>query len=207
MKDGSWNDETKTMIAAMPTFLVCPELSTEPGILSTSALPVDDAWKHVVRQRRNADNCQPPQDVHQLFQSLNANTNVSIFLRNAQDGRQGSLGSWNTDHVSNTTNQEGITCPSSVSDDPNDPLWRRSLCPWYYNVVNNNRRYPSAIPEAVCRCDRCVDNRQAKCERVTTQIRVLERTGCINGFFIYKPKSVPVSVGCTCVKRPIATVG
>ncbi|XP_046544030.1 interleukin 17-like protein [Haliotis rubra] len=180
------------------------------GILSTSALPVDDAWKHVVRQRRNVANCQPPQDINQLFQSLNANTDVSIFLRNAQGARPGSYlhGELNTLQVFNSSNLDGITCPSSVSDDPNDPLWRRSLCPWYYNVTNLPvGHYPSAIPEAVCKCDNCVDNNQNQCERVSTQIRVLEQTDCENGFFIYKPKLITHFVGCACAKRRTPTVG
>ncbi|XP_071111121.1 uncharacterized protein [Haliotis cracherodii] len=147
------------------------------GILSASALPVNDAWKHVVRQRRNAANCQPPQDINQLFQSLNANTDTSIFLRYAQGARPGSYlhNELNTDQVFDSSNLGGITCPSSVSDDPQDPLWMRSLCPWYYNVTDLPAgHYPSAIQDAVCRCVRCVDNARARCERVSTQIRVLE---------------------------------
>ncbi|XP_046380546.2 interleukin 17-like protein [Haliotis rufescens] len=180
------------------------------GILSASALPVNDAWKHVVRQRRNAANCQPPQDINQLFQSLNANTDTSIFLRNAQGARPGSYlhSELNTDQVFDSSHLGGITCPSSVSDDPQDPLWMRSLCPWYYNVTDLPAgHYPSAIPQAVCKCDKCVDNNQNQCERVSTQIRVLEETGCENGFFIYKPKIITHFVGCTCAKRRTPTVG
>ncbi|XP_067673849.1 interleukin 17-like protein [Haliotis asinina] len=174
------------------------------GILSTSALPVDDTWKHVVRERRDVANCQPPQDINQLFQSLNANTNVSIFLRNAQGARPGSYphGEWNTSDTPNSSNL--ITCPTNVSANPTDPLRMRSLCPWYYNVINYSNQYPSTIPQAVCRCPECVNERQARCERVSTQIRVLEKIDCRNGFYIYKPKSIDFHVGCTCVRRPTA---
>ncbi|XP_046553583.1 interleukin 17-like protein [Haliotis rubra] len=162
-----------------------------------SALPLATNSDDVIRLRRNDANCQPPQDINQLFQSLNANNDTLVFLRLAREG----IRPYNNTELNTDTNNYSITCPGNVSDDPNDPLWMRSLCPWYYNVTNYNGQYPSVIPEAVCKCDKCVDNNQNQCERVSTQIRVLEKTGCENGFYKYKPKTFTYYAGCTCASR------
>ncbi|XP_067673852.1 interleukin 17-like protein [Haliotis asinina] len=165
-----------------------------------SAIPVSVTNRDdVIRQRRNIANCQPPQDINQLFQSLNANTDTLLYLRCTREGIRPYLNTeLNTDQVFGTKNYyRGTICPTSVSDDPNDSLWMRSLCPWYYNVTYLPvGHYPSVIPQAVCKCDMCVDNNQKQCERVSTQIRVLEETDCENGFYKYKPKTFTQYVGC-----------
>ncbi|XP_071110700.1 uncharacterized protein [Haliotis cracherodii] len=174
-----------------------------------SALPVATHWDDVISQRRHAANCQPPQDINQLFQSLNKNADTSLYFRHVREGIRPYLHTeLNTDQVFDSENYyRGTTCPSSVSDDPQDPLWMRSLCPWYYNVTRLPAgHYPSAIPQAVCKCEKCVDNNQKQCERVSTQIRVLEEIGCGNGFYKYKPKTIAHYVGCTCANRRIATL-
>ncbi|XP_046380497.1 uncharacterized protein LOC124151871 [Haliotis rufescens] len=95
------------------------------------------------------------------------------------------------------------TCPSSlgdVSNNPRDPIWQRSICPWYYTVrLLGDQYYPRQVSEAVCACRDCVGNDLNQCEPVQSTIGVL-RTHCENGVLQYEPVNIEITVGCTCTK-------
>ena len=174
-----------------------------------STLPLNNDWDNLIRSRRDTANCQPPTNVDELFRRLNENVDTSVFFRpSSSSGNDRPLlhGELNSDQVSESVYGPSLTCPDKASDNPDDPLWMRSLCPWYYNMTElSSDHYPRFIPQAVCKCSNCIDSNLNQCERVSTNIRVLKKTGCQEGFVTYKPETITHYVGCTCAKRRTTT--
>lgn len=63
-----------------------------------------------------------------------------------------------------------------------DPLWRRSLCPWYWKENYDSQRVPRVLLEAHCQCDKATvtlpgpEGLRAtyECEKVFYKVRVLK---------------------------------
>ncbi len=159
----------------------------------------------VRRQARALHECSPPENLEELFTLQNININTSMFLRLARAGERSPVSlDVSIRELEKTLSHNNRTCPTTVSDNPEDPLWARSLCPWYYNVTELAAgHYPRVIPQAVCKCENCVESTLNQCQPITTQIRVLEESMCVDGFIVYQPKLVNHYAGCTCVRRPV----
>ncbi|XP_046553619.1 interleukin 17-like protein [Haliotis rubra] len=157
------------------------------------------------RERRQVANCQPPANLSLLFENLNQHLNASMYLQMSELAGNNSKLPMATElnyHLVNDSQTGGQSCPSSVSDDPNAPVFSRSICPWWYNITELPAgHFPSFIPQAVCKCSACVGNDVNECSRVSTNIRVLKEIGCQDGFYKYKPVLKTHHVGCTCTKK------
>ncbi|KAK6184151.1 hypothetical protein SNE40_006674 [Patella caerulea] len=163
--------------------------------------------KSIERERRDTTGCQIPPTLEDLFAELNQHINVTRFLI-AKDAVQPA--SLITNELSNnevyiSQNTHGNTnCPGAGdSFNQDDPLWIRSTCPWYYESEElGSSYYPAHIPQAKCKCRSCIgSNNREECEKVRTNIRVLKKTGCKNGFYTYETElHEGISVGCTCAR-------
>ena len=95
-------------------------------------------------------------------------------------------------------------CPTQPATD-DVSVQQRSICPWY-NVLNKDqRRYPSVLTEARCKCDRCIGvDGLSHCEPVYYNVHALHLTEQCDDAGYYKWQSgwVKISVGCTCALRP-----
>lgn len=86
-------------------------------------------------------------------------------------------------------------------------LVHRSTCPYYYVMEIDSKRYPPAITEARCRCDKCLESSRRSefnvCEPITLPVKLLRNTGtCVNGVWQYEPYTHHLTFACTCaVKR------
>ena len=98
----------------------------------------------------------------------------------------------------------GSNCPNRISRGRMLDISQRSTCPYYYRVNIDVNRYPSRITEAKCSCVSCLNAKGDStlgCEEVKYFIRVLRRTGCVNGVYVYTPKIETLNVGCTCAGK------
>lgn len=97
------------------------------------------------------------------------------------------------------------TCPTTPSNDPNQPEERRSLCPWAYRINHDPTRYPVDLPEAVCLCRNCISSGANSCEAVYYEVPVLRQTQqCNSGAYVYRESFQKIAVGCTCTQPRIA---
>lgn len=90
----------------------------------------------------------------------------------------------------------------------------RSLCPWFVDMNRQRDRIPYLIPQARCKCHRCLNvavesslERYTRCEYHYHHMQVLRRLTCKNGFYVYKIHSEAIPVACICVHRKIAMTG
>lgn len=90
----------------------------------------------------------------------------------------------------------------------------RSLCPWFVDMNRQRDRIPYLIPQARCKCHRCLNvavesslERYTRCEYHYHHMQVLRRLSCKNGFYVYKIHSEAIPVACICVHRKIAMTG
>ncbi|XP_071110977.1 uncharacterized protein [Haliotis cracherodii] len=127
--------------------------------------------------RRDTKWCEPSLDIQLIYRSMN--------------------------RLTRGLNYGMLTCPRSlgdVSNNPRDPIWQRSICPWYYTIrALGDQYYPRQVSEAACACRECVGNDLNQCEPVQSTIGVL-RTHCENGVLQYEPVNIEITVGCTCTK-------
>ncbi|XP_022092409.1 interleukin-17B-like [Acanthaster planci] len=102
------------------------------------------------------------------------------------------------------SNPPQATCPATV--DVNDPLSRRSTCPFEYITNFERERIPAAIQEARCLCDGCLDpytgeqSPDLTCQPIRYSMQVLRKstTSPINGFEMYSLSQEEITVGCAC---------
>lgn len=70
-------------------------------------------------------------------------------------------------------------CDPPTKINTEDPLWTRSLCPWYWKENYDANRVPAVLLEAHCKCDKSTvtlgDVRAVyECEKVFYKVRVLK---------------------------------
>ncbi|XP_064612819.1 interleukin 17-like protein [Liolophura sinensis] len=93
------------------------------------------------------------------------------------------------------------SCPSDAASGATDPLEERSICPWYGVINHDPTRYPATMVEAKCRCNKCINNNINQCEPVKYRFYILRQTSvCQDGYYVYTPEEIDISVGCTCAK-------
>ena len=141
------------------------------------------------RSSENQYLCDEPDDLLNRFQASNPNTNITDiyheqthqFPRESSACETCSVRRWSRSH----------------SMDIN----LRSTCPWTLELIHFPGQYPANLVNARCCCRNCMSGGRHVCEPIFNNIRVLERTGCQNGVFIYTEKWQQISIGCTCARR------
>ncbi|KAK6184149.1 hypothetical protein SNE40_002137 [Patella caerulea] len=177
--------------------------------VNSSSLLLNAIENSIGREKRSTTTnieCQVPQSLEALFTELNKDINVSKFLIYQNATQPASLVenelSENEVYISQNIHSNKVCPPTLDSFTTDDPLWVRSTCPWYYDPEElGSNYYPAHIPQAKCKCNTCIGSTgRTKCERITTQVRVLKKTGCVGGFYTYENELRVVNVGCTCAR-------
>ena len=98
-----------------------------------------------------------------------------------------------------------LNCPLERPTGEEDMLSDRALCPWYSIRNHDEFRYPQDLLEVKCRCQECIKVNEGVCERVYYNVPVLrydtskEKGNCASRI---KWTLRPISVGCTCARKP-----
>lgn len=67
-------------------------------------------------------------------------------------------------------------CPKTVSTGINDPIYKRSTCPWYYSSTHDPTRFPAVILKAEPLCDYAIgSNGMHECIPLTHTIDILKQ--------------------------------
>lgn len=116
---------------------------------------------------------------------------------------------YHIDHISTTFDHNEVLrkeCPPSINVNTADPLWTRSLCPWYWKENADPKRIPAVLLEAECRCDKSVVALPGslfksvyECEKVYFKIRVLKLNEECGYYSTYEE----ISVACTTIVSAI----
>ena len=138
--------------------------------------------------------CKIRSDLNIHYETLTAATIGNKFLMPAE-------------YISSSANQTlhrgETTCPKTLSSsgEPKD----RSSCPWYTKVITDSTLFPSVRSEAVCRCRDCIgSDGMRNCEPVYSKMLFLQRSSvCVDGLFVYEPKTKHISTGCVCAHKRI----
>ncbi|VDP16873.1 unnamed protein product [Soboliphyme baturini] len=96
-----------------------------------------------------------------------------------------------------------IHCPDKLMDNREVGLNDRSLCPWYWKANYDPYRFPSMLPEALCRCSKAVlpNSFSYECEVITYQVKVLRfDRSCL----FYKTDFEELAVACVPVLESVA---
>ena len=76
------------------------------------------------------------------------------------------------------------------------------MCPWHYNLIERNDRYPFKRTTAVCNCkSKCLANssNKYKCVPIKLPMPVMTRSKCHNGYFEWINSMEEVTSSCACV--------
>ncbi|KAK7087254.1 uncharacterized protein [Littorina saxatilis] len=148
--------------------------------------------------------CPQPTNLPQMFQQINSEVTQTKFLASAIGGKAYGVPTENAKITSGDPN-ENKTCPNTLTRLDTAPLEHRSLCPYYYDILElPTGYYPSSLKWAKCKCDRCVENGAFGCEPVKTTIVVLKPVGCFQGTQKYEEERIEVSTSCTCALKASA---
>ena len=97
-----------------------------------------------------------------------------------------------------------VDCNAGVSSGIKDPIYKRSTCPWYYEVNHDATRFPTTKLRAVPVCDTCIGSGNTfQCIAITQNETVLRRSPQldVNNNFIWVESEETVTVGFTCAGR------
>ena len=106
----------------------------------------------------------------------------------------------NKESVNSPIACDGETSPTPTpSNGAADHMKDRSLCPWYYSMNRDHKRYPVDITEAVCRSEKCGVN---ECHPVYYNVPVLRQKNSLtcdsDGYYEYEKGWQKISFGCSC---------
>lgn len=97
---------------------------------------------------------------------------------------------------------DNLTCPDTVSTVQSDPVRKRSLCPWFYEVNHTATRFPNTVLNARTPCSTCIiGGVMYECAGITQPLPILLRTETPEGGFKWVESEIPVTVGFTCAGR------
>ena len=100
-----------------------------------------------------------------------------------------------------------VDCNAGVSSGINDPIHKRSTCPWYYEVDHDATRFPTTKLRAVRACDTCIGSGNTfQCIAITQNETVLRKSTQldVNNNFVWVESEETVTVGFTCAGRKFA---
>ncbi len=101
-------------------------------------------------------------------------------------------------------------CVENPVDDSSAHISQRSVCPWKYDVTNDDNRYPQTLAEAVCCWEKCHEANESShvCSPVRYLVPVLYVADEPNseGNCVYTRKLEAVTGGCTCAAIPSIVV-
>ncbi|XP_053377664.1 uncharacterized protein LOC123528482 [Mercenaria mercenaria] len=100
-----------------------------------------------------------------------------------------------------------LTCPEHVSTGMNDPVYKRSTCPWYYSESRDSKRYPAVIFQAERLCDYAIgSNKMHECVPITESLTVLREQNYHdgNGNSVWVEETITNVVGYTAAGRRLA---
>ncbi|XP_076434714.1 interleukin 17-like protein [Babylonia areolata] len=161
---------------------------------------------HREKRAVNKTTCAQPDNLESMFQAINSELGNTEFLGKLHNGQAISIPASEVPVEEDGDPNETKTCPTSLTTDPTAPLAHRSLCPYYFNVLNlPDGYYPSSLKTAKCKCQQCIQNDAYGCEPVLTRVAVLKPVGCHQGLQKYQEELVYVGTACTCASASTTT--
>lgn len=100
-----------------------------------------------------------------------------------------------------TDDNENRTCPNTYSKIPTASVNHRSLCPYYFDILQLPQGYyPPTLQWARCKCQKCIEQPLLSCVPITTPLTILKPNGCRQGMQLYEEYVIPggVNTACTC---------
>lgn len=100
-----------------------------------------------------------------------------------------------------TDDNENQTCPNTYSRIHTASVNHRSLCPYYFDILQFPQGYyPASLQWARCKCKKCIEHPALSCVPITTPLTVLKPNGCRLGMQLYEEYVIPggVNTACTC---------
>lgn len=98
-------------------------------------------------------------------------------------------------------------CPTTVFTGVNDPIHKRSSCPWYYTESHDPRRFPAAILTAKPICTYAIGSGNTlECSPITQTLTVLRQQDVkdASGNYIWAEDTETVVIGYTATGRRLA---
>ncbi|XP_071496724.1 interleukin 17-like protein [Diadema antillarum] len=165
--------------------------SSPVPVTAQTCLPIDAADSH----RRNLNS--------NLFYPKAAAFAVQSFNVSTSDMGLADTSSCPFDGFSSSPD-----CPVGVKADPGSPeiVNQDGSCPWTYVECFDADRIPMAITMAQCQCSACLDpytheaDPNLRCQPVMYNMKVLQKTQCVDGHFRYEQRTLQVPVSCACMR-------
>ncbi|XP_071481585.1 interleukin-17C-like [Diadema antillarum] len=165
--------------------------SSQVKTVAQTCLPLDAADSH--RRKMNANLFYPKAPAFAV-QSFNLSTSDMGFADKS---------SCPFDGVSSPQN-----CPVGAQPNPGSPeiTNQDGSCPWTYVECFDADRIPTAITMAQCQCSACLDpythevDPNLRCQPVMYNMKVLQKTQCVDGHFRYEQMTLQVPVSCACMR-------
>ncbi|XP_071481579.1 interleukin 17-like protein [Diadema antillarum] len=158
---------------------------------SQACLPIDAADSH--RRELNSN----------LFYPKAAAFAVQSFNLSTSDMGLAHTSSCPFDGVSSPQN-----CPVGAKPNAGSPeiVNQDGSCPWTYVECFDADRIPMVITMAQCQCSACLDpythqvDPNLRCQPVMYNMKVLQKTQCVDGHFRYEQRTLQVPVSCACMR-------
>jgi hypothetical protein len=162
--------------------------------------------------------CREPDNIEQILADYQASDHMSFIMpprlraeMDRQNKFQATQASSSVYDVQEQLIYGQKQCPEMLASGIDSPLEDRSTCPFYYVISHDPRRFPAAIAQARCKCRSCLDVAGGKsanvCEPFYYPMKVLMKTGCVDGVYQYEDATIQIQVGCMCAHRRMAVSG
>lgn len=160
--------------------------------------------QHRLEKRAVQAPCTVPTNLTDMFMKLNANLSATQFLQAAVNGQVVASSATDKARFLGGDPNESKTCPASVTRDRDAPLSHRSLCPYWFDILELPQGYyPRTVKLARCKCQTCLENNVYVCEPLETNIVVLKPAGCFQGTQKYEEQILSVPTSCTCAFKGV----
>lgn len=109
--------------------------------------------------------------------------------------------------LSQTAFGSNMLCPTTVYESANDPLNKRSTCPWIYETDHDSMRFPTTILRATPLCTYCIGSGgKYECNPIFRNMTVLrqDKVPDANGNYRWMQSEYTTTVAYTCAGRRIA---
>lgn len=94
-------------------------------------------------------------------------------------------------------------CPETVATGINDPIYKRSTCPWYYSYTHDPKRFPAVVVNAERLCDYAIGSTDSadmyECVPITHTIDILKQQNTLdqNKNYVWRKETMTIVIGFT----------
>ncbi|XP_071496638.1 uncharacterized protein [Diadema antillarum] len=183
-------EKSAYLIASLIATIFGAVMSSPIPSTSQACLPTDAADVH--RREVSAE----------LFYPNSAAFAVQSFNLSASD-----MGLPDTSSCPFSGDSSPQACPVGEKPNAGSQENQDASCPWTYVECFDADRIPMAITMAQCQCSACLDpythevDPNLRCQPVMYNMKVLQKTQCVDGHFRYEQRTLQVPVSCACMRR------